>query len=335
MKKIYGMMLSLAVFGISVNGQSILDIFPDECGNASDREPLPGHFLRVGFISSTAQGLAFFFPDQRLGQSLQMVPVAPNVGLIGYGGVNPGEIEYRTPPGAFVVGQIFVGDQQGEPMVTCLSRPILLSRFVPRYYGFENSWLDRSTFGNWLRYKKYSRWKWRDRWQRDIYSVRTKFSDFRDRNRSRYDRSDRGWRDRKNWKDRDSRRNDRNDRDFGRDRRNDRNDRDFRKDGKDGRNERGGWRSGMTSGPNMGKFDGRPEDVPSAQPIKRKRKLPNETGAMDINRQQVEKNGPWRKVQSRSMLNQVKKQRDRKQQFPDEVRGDNRRNEQEGETGKK
>lgn len=235
MRKIESFYLAFATFlcliGAPLKSQSVMDIFPYECENASDREALPGHVLRVGFVASTSSyGWSFFFPDQRISESLQMVPVAENVGLIGIGEANLSELQLRTPPGSFVVGQLFVGDQNAEPVVTCLSRPILLTRYVPKYYGFANLWLDRGTFGTWLKYRKFSKWKWRDRWHRDIYSIRTKFSEYRSKHRDRYERRDRDrkWRDRSDWRNRQDSRDWRDgdeDRDRVRDRVRDRRDR--------------------------------------------------------------------------------------------------------------
>lgn len=208
-------LMILSLRGGSLMAQEgYLESFPYECEYATDREPLPGHMLRVGFISSTRYGWSFFFPDERIQSNLQMVGISDSAGLIG-SGESLGEWQMRTPPGSFVVAQIFVGDQEGEPVVTCLSRPILLSRYVPKYYGFSNIWLDRGKLGYWLKWRKYSRWGWRDRWQGDIYKIRNNFSEYRDRYKDRYNRrrldrnNDRYDRRSDRYRDRDDRRFDR------------------------------------------------------------------------------------------------------------------------------
>src|SRR5690606_26220053 len=107
-------------------------------------------------VALSQYGWSFFFPDERDSQSLQRVGIADNAGLIGQ---NPEQdlgslIKTRTPPGSFVVAQIFIGDPNYEPLATCISQPTLVTRFVPTYYSGDWSWLDRGRLGYWLKYKK-------------------------------------------------------------------------------------------------------------------------------------------------------------------------------------
>lgn len=197
-----------------------LEEFPGECAYATDREPLPGHVMRLGFIGWTRYGWSFFFPDRRITNTLQRVYISDKVGLIGQ---NPeedlsGEIRARTPNGSFVVAQIFVGDSNVEPVVTCISRAVLLERYRPSYYGAEFSWLNRGNFGRWLGYRKYSSWQWKKSWSRDFDNIRRNFKVFKrddDRrrrlDRDRFDDRNKTWRRYKDDDRRDDRRRDKDD----------------------------------------------------------------------------------------------------------------------------
>jgi hypothetical protein len=270
---------SFFLLALSAHSQSFLDMFPDECANANDRDPLPGHILRVGFVASTDAGWSFFFPDQRITQNLQMVSIIENAGLIGLGYDALPDLQFRTPAGSFVVAQIFVGDEQGEPLVTCLSHPILLTKFVPKYYGPANAWLDRDSFGYWLKWRKYSRWKWRDRWQKDIFDIRSNYLKYK----KRY-KSDKKWRDRPSngrggWK-----KGNTNDRD-----------KDKRKD-----NERkGGWKRGSTNKPKDGQVGIGIVDDANKMPAKDRKTIRYNDGRNRNNQKNQEKNKARKKPANR------------------------------------
>lgn len=183
------------VFAAEIEG------FPEACSDASTREPLPGHIIRLGSVNEGPNGLYFAFPDQNDTTNLQTIDLADNVGLIGQ---DPNQdlsemIQNTTPSGSFVVAQVFVGDENQEPVVTCLSRVMPLTQYVPADFGPEWSWLERGYFYERLRYKKYHRhWGWKKWW-------RNKFHNLRDRYRKDYG-------DRYRFRDRDDRRRDRGDR---------------------------------------------------------------------------------------------------------------------------
>jgi hypothetical protein len=163
-----------------------LDEFPSQCAYASDREPLPGHIIRLGYVANSPYGWSFFFPDRRTSKTLERVNIIDNVGLIGQ---DPDEdfndlIQARTPDGSFVVAQIFIANENQEPVVTCVSRIVPLTRYRPAYYGTSFVWLDRSTFGHWLKWRKYSKkWQWRKWWRKDFANIRKDFRGFK-----KYDR---------------------------------------------------------------------------------------------------------------------------------------------------
>lgn len=210
--------LSFFVTSFTHASNPYMDEFPSECAYADDKEPLPGHIIRLGFVGWTRYGWSFFFPDRRIDGRLQRAPVAFNVGVIGQ---DPEEnlshiIRARTPEGSFVVAQIFIGEENLEPVVTCVSRPISLARYSSAYYGPDFSWLDRWTFHRWLKVKKYSTWKYKKRWHRDFDDVRKRFKGWnrddwrKKRDRDRHDNRHRNWRkdsirdhDKDRWKDRD------------------------------------------------------------------------------------------------------------------------------------
>ncbi len=161
----------------------VVDGFPEACSEATVRQPLPGHIIQLGTVNATPEGLMFSFPDQNDPDGLQTIGLAENVGLIGQ---NPGidlsqMIQNGTPSGSFMVAQVFIGDgqdEQAEPVVTCLSKFIPLSTYVPSYFGPEWSWLDRGIFIERLRFKRYHRWDWRRSHRRDSFdSVRRRFRD--------------------------------------------------------------------------------------------------------------------------------------------------------------
>lgn len=168
--------------GISVHvfAQSILDQFPMECSMASDREALPGHIIRLGFVNKTPMGRSLLFPDQRIGERLQRVGIADNVGVIGQ---DPDDdlsdmIKAQTPGGSFVVAQIFVGDETAEPVVTCISKPRMLSSYQPSYYGSDFLWLEPVVFRRWLKFERYDDWGWRRWYGRDFGLIRNKYREY-------------------------------------------------------------------------------------------------------------------------------------------------------------
>lgn len=235
-----GLFLGLLSNANAQSVQEYLGEFPYMCSEASDREALPGHILRLGNLGMTRYGLSFFFPDQRDSQNLQMVSVLENAGIIGQPDQQPGLSMRSTPMGSFVVAQVFVGDPDNEPIVTCISPSIPLSSFDSGYYGTSFSWLDRPTLGYWLKYRKFNRWNWKRHWGRDLFDLRKRFRDSdRWRSRKYRDRNDfdrgRRFRDR-NDDDRGRRFRDRDDDNRGRIRDRDDNDgRRFRRDDNRGR----------------------------------------------------------------------------------------------------
>lgn len=184
--------------------------FPEGCSDASTRQALPGHILRLGTINVGPGGLFFSFPDRNDTTNLQTVDLADNVGLIGQ---DPSQdisqmVRTATPDGSFVVAQVFIGDEQDEPVVTCISQMIPVTRYVPSDYGDDWSWLDPGIFVERLRWKRHSHWNWRGWWRRDFDRIRGDFrrSDrHRDFRRFRRDDQDRG-RDRDHNRDRDGNR---------------------------------------------------------------------------------------------------------------------------------
>ncbi len=164
-----------------------IDGFPAICSEANDRQALPGHILRLGMINASEEGLFFSFPEQNDPQNLQNVGIADNVGLIGQ---NPSDdfseqIKVGTPPSTFVVAQVFVADENSEPVVTCISRPIPIRSYDPSYYGAEWNWLRPTIFFQRLRWKRFRPWRWRT-WYGD--SFRRIRSSWRLRDRSRLER---------------------------------------------------------------------------------------------------------------------------------------------------
>jgi hypothetical protein len=168
----------------NAHAQSLeIDGFPESCSEATMRAPLDGHIIRAGTVGWTRYGWSFFFPDRNETRNLQRVDVAENVGRIGQ---DPDEsfsdmIRARTPDGTFVVAQIFVGDSDNEPVVTCLSLAIPFRKFAPSYYlGRGWDWLGRDVFIERLKWKKYSKWNWR-KWWGDKYfdNARMKYRKFK------------------------------------------------------------------------------------------------------------------------------------------------------------
>lgn len=196
-------------WGAAVNAQYIEE-FPAMCSEATDRHPLPGHIIRLGFVRWTHYGWSFFFPDERIRDNLQRVSMAQNAGIIAQ---DPYQdlthlVKMETPPGSFVVAQIFVGDENIEPVASCISQPILLERYSPSYYGSDWHWLDRAQFNRWSSFKGYSNWKWKRYWRDDFYHIRSRFK------HHRFEGRDRKFK----WRDRHDRRDHRDDRRFRRDR---------------------------------------------------------------------------------------------------------------------
>lgn len=176
--------LALITINVGMNAhlfaQSVLDQFPTECSMASDREALPGHIIRLGFINHTPMGWSLLFPDPRMSDKLQRVGIADNVGIIGQ---DPDAdlsdiVRARTPNGSFVVAQIFVGDESGEPVVTCLSKPRMLSSYQPNYYGSEFLWLEPVAFRRWRSFERYDDWGWRRWYGRDFGLIRNKYREY-------------------------------------------------------------------------------------------------------------------------------------------------------------
>jgi hypothetical protein len=154
------------------------DNFPAMCSEASNRHPLPGHIMRLGFVAPTSFGWSFLFPERNSTDMLERVSLLDNAGLIGqppdqfFGD----QIRMRTPAGYFVVAHIFVGDQNSEPVVTCVSGTIPAAQYQPSYYGEQYEWLTSQTFGAWLNFRKFGKWKWRRYWNFD--DVRSGFHSF-------------------------------------------------------------------------------------------------------------------------------------------------------------
>lgn len=183
--------LSCLLFFAGAANSVEVDNFPENCSEASTRYPLDGHIIRLGMVQMSYQGPVFSFPDRDEPDGLQEVEIADNVGLIGQ---NPNRnysslIKLGTPKGSFVVAQLFIGDDNLEPIVTCLSRVRPLSSYVWSDYGTSWRWLDPGVFRERLRWKKHSRWNWRKFNRSDVSDIRRKF---RDRSESRrFKRADR------------------------------------------------------------------------------------------------------------------------------------------------
>lgn len=205
---IFGWLLFLSY---SAGAQYYIEDFPSECAYASDRIPLPGHIIRVGFVNYTPYGWSLFFPDRQDSVNLQRVSIAENVGIIGQ---NPFDdisqfVRMRTPEGMFLIGQIFVGDPNMEPVVTCLSPTRPLRSYNAGYYGADLNWLNRDTFRKWLGWRKYNKtWKWKKWWGSKFADVRRKFKhfNFKDYRRKRplkikdRDRNDKFWKKGDGWR---------------------------------------------------------------------------------------------------------------------------------------
>ncbi len=163
----------------SAAGAVVVEGFPPACSEATTNQALEGHIIQLGVINAGPEGLLFSFPDQNDRRNLQSIGLADNVGLIGQ---DPEQdfsemIKQGTPEGSFLVAQVFIGDEQSEPVVTCLSRVIPITRFVPSDYGPRWSWLDRGIFIERLRWKRHRPWNWRKWWNRDFSSIRSRFRD--------------------------------------------------------------------------------------------------------------------------------------------------------------
>ena len=167
----------ISLFALDISA-AMVSGFPEGCSDASTSNALPGHIVRLGMVRQGPDGLIFVFPDRYDTRYLQTVEVAENVGLIGqdpYGDYSD-VIRYSTPEDSFVVAQIFVGDERYEPVVSCVSQPIPLTRYYPSDYGSDWSWLDRGVFVERLRHHRHHRsWRWKKWWRRDFDSVRRKF----------------------------------------------------------------------------------------------------------------------------------------------------------------
>lgn len=177
------LVLAFTVFSAFLSSSGIaqyLDDFPTACADATVQEALPGHFIRLGFVRKTPQGLGFVFPERQAHKRLEFVPIADNVGLIGQNPEdNPSQmIASNTPDGAFVVAQIFVGDENTPPIVTCLSQPNPLAQYQPSLYGPDFAWLDASAFGRWILVEDYVGWRWKEWWGNDFARVRGDFKSF-------------------------------------------------------------------------------------------------------------------------------------------------------------
>ncbi len=172
---IFGLVTSFAQVVIANN---YLYNFPAMCSEAGPNIPLPGHVLRLGFVSNTPFGWSFLFPERHSESMLERVALLPNAGLIGQ---HPdqdfsAQMRMRTPAGLFVVADVFVGDPSIPPVVTCVSAPIPLLQYRPAYYGSSWNWLDANNFGRWLKFRKYGKWQWNRYWKFD--KVRTKYKSY-------------------------------------------------------------------------------------------------------------------------------------------------------------
>jgi hypothetical protein len=171
----------LLSFTLGAQG-SIIEGFPEGCTDASTRDPLPGHIIRLGRVAR--DGMSFYFLDQNDSQNLQSVSIADNAGLIGQS-PEQGSVELvrqETPPNSFAVAQILVGDQDMEPMATCLSMAMPLEQYVPDDYGPEWTWLPRTLLITRLRIDHYFRWdrtNWKRWWRNDFERTRGKWREWR------------------------------------------------------------------------------------------------------------------------------------------------------------
>lgn len=152
-----------------------IDGFPMLCSEANDRQALPGHILRLGMVNASYEGMYFSFPDQNDPSSLQQIGIADNVGLIGQNAEEDfsDEIKNGTPPGSFVVAQVFVADENAEPVVTCLSRAMPVTTYNPAYFGTAWTWLRPGIFIERLRWKRYRPWRWRNWYGSTFRSIRS------------------------------------------------------------------------------------------------------------------------------------------------------------------
>jgi len=169
------LLLSAGLQAVVVNG------FPQQCALASERAPMDGHMLRLGHIAYTPYGWSFLFPDRQGVEALERVNVADNVGLIGQNpSANPGDsIRLDTPSGAFVVAQIFVGDPNVEPVVTCVSNVMAVNAFDPTIYGADFAWLSKELLWQLLDIRTYDiTWNWQAQWGSKIQEIRNQFKGF-------------------------------------------------------------------------------------------------------------------------------------------------------------
>lgn len=185
--------------------------FSQMCSTATVTQAMPGHIIRLGALVTKDADTNFVFPDQN-SENLQQVDVAEEVGVIGQdpsADMNPMD----TPMGSYVVAQIYVGEENQAPMVTCVSDPIPEQQYDPQVYGGTSSpaivVLDRAVFIDRLSYRDvYSPWDWRSSWG-DFAYIRRSYNDNRrdggwkfsgrkyrhDRRKNDYDKRDK--RDRK------------------------------------------------------------------------------------------------------------------------------------------
>ncbi len=173
-----GILLSATnIHAVTVNG------FPQQCAFATDRAPMEGHILRLGHINNTPYGWSFLFPDKQGMEVLDRVELADNVGLINQTpSVNPYDsIHTETPSGEFLVGQIFVGDPNLSPVVTCVSNVMAIESLDPTIYGPDFVWLNRALLGQLLDIRNYSiTWNWQPLWGSRIQEIRNNFKGFRE-----------------------------------------------------------------------------------------------------------------------------------------------------------
>ncbi len=156
--------------------------FPGECGYGSTRVPMDGHIIRLGYVASTPYGWSFVFPDNEATVSMERVDIADNVGLLGQDPAAnlSGSVRAATPEGAYVVAQIFVGDPNIEPIVTCMSGLLPLTSYNPALYGADFLWLQKPAFGRWLKVRTYSKsWNWRSWWGNKFGDIRRQFKGFK------------------------------------------------------------------------------------------------------------------------------------------------------------
>ncbi|HXW52785.1 MAG TPA: hypothetical protein VEL47_01640 [Myxococcota bacterium] len=176
--QLVGMLLgfSLASHAVVVPG------FPGACAQGSPRVPMDGHIIRLGYVVAAPEGWSLVFPDNEGTVAMERVDIADNVGLIGQDPMSAlsGSLRVATPPGSYVAAQIFVGDPNQEPVVTCLSGLLPLSSYDPAMYGADFLWLKKASFGNYLKVRTYDKtWNWRRWWGNKFADIRRNFRGFK------------------------------------------------------------------------------------------------------------------------------------------------------------